>query len=227
MKQEFKINFKYQLYSIRQCIYLLMLTIAGIIFFEIQNQDLNSEAAFFTLVCFCTLFLGSILPFHIQYLIRNWKTRLIVDYNTKKIQIVHGKTTSEFSISEIVTERIIGHQDAWKSPLKYYGFVRIKTIQNDEFIITSLMTDPFKFPLKIDNTKYCLPYIKKSLTNAEFEDLILEKKESEERRIRIFINSLKNHSIKELDSMLENKKDLQIEAIIAAERIIKEKANSI
>ncbi len=226
MTQEFKINFKNQLYSIRQCIYMLLPIIIAILFFEIQNENLNSEAASFTLLIFSILFLGMVLPFHIQYLFTNWKTRLIIDYHSKKIQIIQGNKTSVFNISEISTERIIGHQNAWKSPFKYYGFIRIQTKNNEEYIITSLMTNPFKFPLKIDNTKYSLPYIKKSLTNAELEDLILEKKESEERRIRIFINSFKNLSIKELDSMLENKKDLQIEAIIAAERIINERKNS-
>ncbi len=225
MKQEFKINLKSQLHSIRQCIYMLLPIIIAVIFFEIQNQDLNSEAAFFTLLIFSILFLGMVLPFHIQYLFRNWKTRLIVDYNTKKIQIVQGKTTSEFSISEIVTERIIGHQDSYINPLKNYGFVRIKTKQNKVFIISSLIANPIKFPIKIDKTKYCLPYIKKNYSTADLEDLISEK-EAKKQRIKIFTNSFEKLTTKELIFKIENKKDMQMEAVIAAEKIINERTNS-
>lgn len=226
MKQEFKINFKDQAHSIKQCIYMLVPIILAVIFFEIQNQELNSEAAFFTLIIFGILFLGMALPFHIQYLFTNWNTRLVIDFNSKKIQIIQGNKTSVFNISEIVTERIIGHQDSYKNPLKYYGFVRIKTKQNEMFIISSLMANPFKFPLKIDSTKYCLPYIKKNYSAAELEILTLEEKEAKERRINIFTNSFENLSTKELIYKIENKKEFQIEAITAAERIIKERTNN-
>lgn len=223
MRQEFKINFKNQLYSIRQFIYLLIPVIIVIIFFEIQNLDLNSEAGVFTIVGFFAFFLILILPFHIQYLIENWNTKLIVDNNSKKIKIIQGNKISEFNINEIYAERIIGHQDSWKSPFKYYGFIRIKTKNNEEYIITSLMANPFKFPLKIDKTKYSLPYIKKSLTKAELEDLISEEKENKERKVNFFTNSFKNLSTKELILKIDNKKEMQIEAVIAAERIIKER----
>ena len=85
------------------------------------------------------------------------------------------------------------------------------------------MANPFKFPLKIDKTKYSLPYIKKSLTKAELEDLISEEKENKERKVNFFTNSFKNLSTKELILKIDNKKEMQIEAVIAAERIIKER----
>ncbi len=165
-----------------------------------------------------------VLPFHIQYLIKNWKTRLIIDFNSKTIKITEGTKINEFKISEISTERIIVHQSAYNNPFKNYGFVRIKTKRNGVFVITSLMANPLRFPLKIDETKYWLPFIKKEITKSELEDLILEKKEGEERRIKIFIKSFENLSTEDLNNKIENKKELQSEeAITAVERLLKER----
>jgi hypothetical protein len=223
MKQEFKIDFKNQYNSFKQCFFILLAGLFGIIIAGFFDQKFNLNAALITLLFFSIFFLGMVLPFHIQYLIRNWKTRLIIDFNSKIIKITEGNKISEFNISEISTERIIVNQSSYKTPFKNYGFVRIKTKRNGIFVITSLMVNPLKFPLKIDETKYWFPFIKKEITKSELEDLILEKKESEERRIKIFIKSFENHSTKELNFKIENKKKLQSEAIIAVERLLKER----
>jgi hypothetical protein len=223
MKQEFKIDFKNQYNSFKQCFFILLAVFFGIVIAGLSNQNFNLSTTLITLLIFYILFLGMVLPFNIQYLIKNWKTRLIVDFNSKTIKITEGIKTSEFKISEISTERIIVNQSAYKTPFKNYGFVRIKTRQNEIFIITSLMANPLKFPLKIDETKYWFPFIKKEITKSELQDLILEKKESEERRVKIFIKSFENLSTEELNHKIENKKKLQSEGIIAVERLLKER----
>jgi len=221
MKQEFKIDFKNQYNSFKECFFILLAGLFGIIIIGLFGQNFNT--ALIVLLFFSLFFLGMVLPFHIQYLITNWKTRLIIDSNSKTIKITDGNKMSEFNMSEISTERIIVHQSAYKTPFKNYGFVRIKTRQNEVFIITSLMANPLKFPLKIDQTKYWFPFIKKEITKSELEDLILEKKESEERRIKIFTKSFENLSTEELNYKIENKKELQSEAITAVKRLLKER----
>jgi len=202
---------------------MLLAVFFGIGIAGLSNQNFNLSTALITSLIFSILFLGMVLPFHIQYLIKNWKTKLIIDFNSKTIIITEGIKTSEFKISEISTERIIVNKSAYKTPFKNYGFVRIKTKQNEIFIITSLMANPLNFPLKIEETKYWFPLIKKEITKSELEDLIVEKKESQERRIKVFIKTFENLSTEELNHKIENKKELQSEAIIAVERLLKER----
>lgn len=195
--------------------------IVGLIIFGGFKENLSS--AFYALLFFLTLFTLMVLPFHIQYLIKNWKTKLIIDFRLKTIKIIDGDITSEFNISEISTERILAGQSSYKNPIKNYGFVRIKTKQNKSFIITSLMANPLRFPLKIDKTIIALPFIKKEYTETEIDELILQKKENEEHKINIFINSFRQLSNEELKSKIENKEALVKEAVIAAERVLKER----
>lgn len=222
MKQEFKIDFKNQFNSLKKYFFILLSMICGLIIFGCFKQ--NFIVAFYTLFIFFTFFSLMVLPFHIQYLIKNWNTKLIIDFKLKTIKIIEKDVINEFNISEISTERIITNDySSYKSPIENYGFIRIKTKEKGSFIITSLMANPLKFPLKIDNTIKTLPYIKKEYSKSEIEYLILQKNESEEHRINIFINSFKQLSNEELNSKILNKNTIVKEAVIAAERILKER----
>lgn len=220
MKQEFKIDFKNQYKSIKYSFNLLLIGSFGIIIAGIiaKNFDLNS--ALLTFLFFTLFFLGMVLPFHIQYLYQNWNTKLIIDFNSKIIKIIEKNKEFEFNLSEINIERIIVHQSSYKTPFKNYGFLRIKTKQNQNFIITSLMIEPLKIPLKINETKYRIPFIKSELSKSE---LILEQKQSEINRIAFFRKSFEDYSSDKLEIMLENRKTLQSEAIIAIEKLLRSK----
>ena len=219
MKKEFNIDFKNQFNSLKHPIIVLLYMIGGLTIFGCFQQSFSS--AFYTLLIFFTFFTSMVLPFHIQYLIKNWKTKLIIDFKLEKIIIKKGDIIKEFRISEIHIDRIIADQTAYKNPIKNYGFIRIKT-KNESFIITSLMANPLKFPLKIDNTIIALPFIKKEYTEQEKEALIIEKNENEERKINIFINSFRELSNEELNYKI-SKNILVKEAVIAVERILKER----
>ena len=171
-----------------------------------------------------------ILPFHIQFLIKNWNTKLIINEAEEKIEIHIGKKVNIYNFSEIETQRhILGHykpgrQKSWTPiPFDYYGYVNIKTNDDRNFAITSLIADPFKFPLKIDYTIYGFPFIKKQITKKDIETLKMEKAEETERRINFFIENFKSSSREELRKKLENEKVLDKNAKIAIERILESK----
>src|SRR5436190_174322 len=97
------------------------------------------------------------IPFHLQYLLINWTTTLIVDKKLGELEIRDKGKIYKYKFSNIETERkLLGHYrpDRTKSwtpiPFDYYGYVKIKTVDKREFIITSLMADPFDFPLAVD-----------------------------------------------------------------------------
>ncbi len=223
MKQEFKIDFKNQYKSIKYSFNLLLIGSFGIIIAGIIGKNFDLKSALLTFLFFTLFFLGMVLPFHIQYLYQNWNTKLIIDFNSKIIKIIEKNQKFEFNLSEIIIERIIVHKSSYKTPFKNYGFLRIKTKQNQNFIITSLMIEPLKIPLKINETKYRIPFIKSELSKTELTELILEQNQSEINRIAFFTKSFENYSSEKLEIMLENRKTLQSEAIIAIEKLLRSK----
>ena len=78
-----------------------------------------------------------------------------------------------------------------------------------------------KIPLKINETKYRIPFIKTELSKAEIAELILDQNQIKTNKIAIFTKSFEDYSSEKLTFMLENRKTLQSEAIIAIEKILK------
>lgn len=206
----------------------LLILLPIITFYKKGNFSL--EIFIFAIVFWLLTVFTMILPFHIQYLLKNWNTKLIVNDAEEKIEIHIRKTVSVFNFSEIETQRhILGHykpgrQKSWTPiPFDYYGYVNIKTTDDRNFTITSLIADPFKFPLKIDSTVYGFPFIKKEITRKDIETIKSAKGEETERRINYFIENFKSTSREELRKKLENEKVLDKNAKIAIERILDRK----
>ncbi|MDB5200985.1 MAG: hypothetical protein JWQ27_394 [Ferruginibacter sp.] len=167
MTTEYKIDLRHQLKSFRECLYLLAWTIGAFIIgvFVVDDQDYKP------LLIICLLFwlvtcVGMALPFHINYLKANWKTKLIVDNNLKSIEIIQSGKVFSYDVSQIqVTRYILGHYrpDRTKSwtpvPFDYYGFLQVTTNDDKEYFLTSLMLDPFNSPLPIHRTEYEFPII--------------------------------------------------------------------
>ena len=164
---EYKIDFRHQIRSFRECFITLAWTMIAVIVapFVIEGMD------YMTMFVICILFwltpsVAMTLPFHINYLLANWQTRLIVDDNLKTIKIIQSGLSYDYKISDIhVTRHILGHYrpDRTKSwtpiPFDYYGYLQIKTSDNKKVILTSLMLDPFNPPLPFDITEYGFPII--------------------------------------------------------------------
>lgn len=231
MKTEFKLNFRNQYKSSKECfnILLWLLILLPIIIFY-KKGNFSIEIFIFAIVFWLITTFTMILPFHIQYLIKNWNTKLIINEAEEKIEIHIRKKVNVFSFSEIKTQRhILGHykpgrQKSWTPiPFDYYGYVNIKTNDDRNFAITSLIADPFKFPLKIDSTIYGFPFIKKEITQSDIETLKTAKTEETEQKINYFIENFKSTSIEELKKKLENEKVLDKNAKIAIERILEPK----
>ncbi len=167
MIKEYKIDLRHQVKSFRKCFFTLALTMAPLlaITFIIEEMD------FTTMFVICILFwivtsVALTIPFHINYLLANWQTKLIVDSDLKTIKLVQSGKTYDYGFSDIqVTRNILGHYrpDRTKSwtpiPFDYYGYLQIRTNDNKKVYLTSLMLDPFKPPLPIDKTEYGFPII--------------------------------------------------------------------
>ncbi len=167
MTTEYKLDFRHQVRSLKGCFITLAWTMAALVVapFVIEGMD------YMSLFVICTLFwlvtsVALTLPFHVNYLLANWHTRLIIDDSLKTIKLIQSGQTYQYKISEIqVTRYILGHYrpDRTKScmpiPFDYYGYLQIKTSDNKEVYLTSLMLNPFEPPLTIDKTEYGFPII--------------------------------------------------------------------
>lgn len=148
----------------------------------------------------------------------------------EKIEIHNGQTVDSFKFSDIAIQRhILGHykpgrKKSWTPiPFDYYGYINIKTNDDRNFTITSLIANPFKFPLKIDSTIYRFPFIKTEITKKDLEVIKALKIEETERRINYFIKNFSSISKEELEMKLKNEEMLDKNAKIAIERILERK----
>jgi hypothetical protein len=167
-------------------------------------------------------------PFHIQYLIENWDTKLIVDGDGQTVSIEKNKQTVTYNVQDLRIERhLLGHhkpgreKSARPIPFDYYGYVKIKTKDKAVFYITSLMTDPFDFPLPIDETVYGFTFINKT------ELIISEKRKQvkfiKEQKIEEYIEKFNKLSDETLIEKMSNFKRYEIEAVEAAKCILNER----
>ncbi len=164
------------------------------------------------------------IPFHVQYLLRNWNTKLVVDNVSMTIEIQENGQIFKYKFSDITTERyLLGHHrpyihKGWQTiPFDYYGYIKINTVDKKHFIVTSLMTDPFEFPLTIDATKYRFPFIEKEIS----EDEIRKRNEQvREGRISGFMDKFEKLPDDKLLYKLENRDKFDKDAVTAVERIM-------
>jgi hypothetical protein len=167
MTRDYKIDIRHQLKSFRECFVTLGWTIAAMIIGTVAIKGMDIK----TMAVICGLFwlvasVGMTLPFHINYLMTNWDTKLTVDNEKKEIQITDAGQTVDYKLSDIkVTRHLCGHYKPGRTkswtpiPFDYYGYLQIKTKDNKDFFVTSLMIDPFEPPIPVDKTEYRFPII--------------------------------------------------------------------
>ncbi len=167
MKSIFKIDIRHQYKSSRECFFLLLWTATAAIIFSIvyKNTDYQTIFWFGLSAWFITAPLLA-LPFHLNYLKKNWNTKMIIDDSLQTIAIIQSSERFIYNLAEIKVSRyILGHYKPGRSkswtpiPFDYYGYLIVETKDKKEFYLTSLMLDPFNSPLKVDTTYYDLPFI--------------------------------------------------------------------
>jgi len=231
MKKIFKLNFTHQFKCLKESLsYLLLVAICfGLFIFFTKGSYYVEMIAIGFAYWFITSFIF-VLPLHIQYLRANWDTELTVDPFLKKIEIKQNGSTYSYKFSELKTLRYLGNN--FKSgkkihhkhlPTSNYAYVKIKTVDGKLFIITSLMADPFNFPLEINNTQNGILFIHPDLTKQDRDEYKIKIKNDREDKIEHFMQLFQSLSTAELQSKLEKKHTLVIEAAIATERILEQR----
>ena len=167
MTREYKLDLRHQVRSFRKCFVTLAWTVVAVVVGLLVIKGID----FWSILTICVLFwlVTSVImtmPFHINYLMANWRTKLLIDDNQKTIQIIESGQANKYNIADIeVTRHILGHyrpdrKKSWTPiPFDFYGFLKIKTNDNKVTYLTSLMLDPFNPPLPVDKTEYGFPII--------------------------------------------------------------------
>jgi hypothetical protein len=167
MTREYKLDLRHQLKSFRQCFATLVWTMGAVVIGLLIIKGID----FWTIFTICILFwlatsVALTIPFHINYLVANWRTKLLVDDKLKTIRIVESGQTYEYNFADIkVTRHILGHfrpdrQKSWTPiPFDFYGYIKVKTSDNKVTYLTSLMLDPINPPVPVDKTEYGFPII--------------------------------------------------------------------
>jgi hypothetical protein len=167
VKELFQIDIRHQLKSSKQIfigfVWIMVSMIIG--HFFIADSKL-SEMLTIGLIFWLFTSVGMILPFHIQYLITNWNMKLVIDHELGILEIVKSGITHSYKFSDLkLTRCILGHYKPGRTkswtpiPFDYYGYIEVKTNDDKRLYLTSLMIDPFNFPISISNTKYGFPFI--------------------------------------------------------------------
>jgi hypothetical protein len=124
-------------------------------------SDLDGWTLFFICILFWLVTsVGLALPFHINYILVNWGTKLIVNDSLKTIQIIEKGEILNYDLADIqITRHLLGHYKPGRSkswtpiPFDYYGYLLLLTKDNKKIYLTSLMLDPFKPPLAVNKTE--------------------------------------------------------------------------
>ena len=165
--KEFKIDLRHQFRSFRECFYILAWYIGAALILPFFIKDIDFWTMFVIFILFWLVTaVGFTLPFHINYLTINWRTKLIVDSEAKTIRLIKSDQIFDYNFSDIrITRCVLGHYrpDRTKSwtpiPFDYYGYLKIETNDNQTHYLTSLMLDPFIPPLPVNKTEYEFPFI--------------------------------------------------------------------
>jgi hypothetical protein len=229
MRYVYQIDLKHQLGPFRKYFETLMLCMAGVLlgYFMWTGDKSIVEAIVLGLLGWFVVILPTVI-FHSQYLLENWNTKMTIDQSNRTVEIDNGGGTCKYAFEDLKNERhLLGRYrpDRMKNwqpiPFDYYGYVKIKTKDNKVFYITSLMTDPFDFPLPISETKYRFPFINK--TEYIFDDKRKQIEFTKNRKIEEYIERFSKLSNDTLLEKVNNSKKYEIEAVEAAEYLLSER----
>jgi hypothetical protein len=229
MKQIYKIDIKHQLRSFRQSLLYVYVSVFGVGFtYFMFHNEFNWWTIFLvgpSLLWFAVLITA---PLHIQYLTENWNTKLWIDNERQMVTIEDKSGSFSYSVQDLKTERYVGAQhkpgmikSGKPIPFDYYGYVKIRTKDRKVFYITSLMTDPFDFPLPISEAKYGLTFINK--TDLTIADKRKQIEFTKNQKIEEYIERFSKLSNDTLHEKVNNSKRYEIEAVRAAEYVLSER----
>ena len=236
MKEQYKIERKYQLKSYRNGLYPIPLYFfVLLIAYYIGETEQLFDTIFVSVI---TIYHGLLsipaLLIHLKYYKEN--KGLIVEIDKAQNEIVFNQNgeINKYNIDNLVLiEKKIHkdfrlkkwHQNWFPMPWNYYGFIRIETLDKKTFNLTSLMFDIEKPPLKENSIKYCIfSFFDKSLETIEKEKL--ERQEFQEREVKRFKEKYANYSSYQLKEIVE-KDGIVIAAKTAAEELLNNTAANI
>jgi hypothetical protein len=229
MREIYKIDLKHQLRSFRECFKILAFCMVGVLigYFFWPGENNVIEALVLGLLFWLVVAVVPALLFHLPYLSENWRTKLTIDKVAKTVEIEKDGIVHKYNFDELKTERhLLGHYrpDREKSyqpiPFDYYGYVKIKTTYKKSFIVTSLMTDPFDFPLTIDSTKYRFPFFEEEISEDEIKR---RNKQYKEDKVNKFVETFDKLADENLNYKIENREKFERDAVEAAERIMEKR----
>ena len=234
MKEVLQINWKHQLRSISNG----KVVLAGFLFAPVYlwfrgrlGLLLDFDFYLIMLGMYFIFFLPAFYM-HLIYYVANRKTVVEVDKEKQLITVTNNDGVHAIHASDVKQVvkvlqrdyRLSKWQQNWYPvPWRNYGYLKVITHDNQVFMLTSLMLDPTNSPIRETETQYkYLPdldeTIEEELTQTEIEN---QQREDVER----FKQQFKNYSEQEL---LEKtvKKGYRIEAVMAAEELLKENYTS-
>jgi hypothetical protein len=226
MLHTYKVNFKYQRKSVRNNFLGFPMIFFILFYLGITGRIIYSVSV--TLVIILTisfvLSLTITLPYHIQYLLENWLTEMTINRLENKLIIKSKGCFFEYDLNEIYVQLIVAatHKPGRFNnisifPICYYGYVELRCPDNQTFYITSLMMDPFNFPLPVNNIRYTIPFIRKRLPMKIKRSLIHSYKLT---KLNEYKSKFCKVSDETLFEKLQNKAKYDKEAIKAAEEIL-------
>jgi hypothetical protein len=214
-------------------IFIIVMPIFGLTISYLRDIRIESSLIIILIGFILLNCIPSIYSFIMFYSI-NKNTVLNIDKVNGKILIQDKQKTIEHEISDIThIDRVVSiyyknkidNRARWPAPWTGYGFVRLTFDNGEKYIITSLILDPFEFPLEINNTHYKLfPDVNtENINKQDKEEVIHEQKRQMIEFFKVRFDRLDEQGLK---NKIKEKENLVDEAKIAIEQIIKERSTN-
>tara|TARA_R110002126_G_scaffold107322_1_gene242584 strand:+ start:141 stop:872 length:732 start_codon:yes stop_codon:yes gene_type:complete len=174
-----------------------------------------------------------VIPTLIMYLshyFSNRNTSIQIDYEFKKITIQKiQKFSYPWNELSVTLNKPIYHKNKvdknyrWVTPWSNYSFLTLRTSDNKEFNISSIVLSPSEFPIEPKHISYSYwPSINSWYVNRQEE--IDSNQNLYNERLKNWKDKFSNLTVEELKSRLERPKDYDELPRVAMEELLKEKS---
>jgi hypothetical protein len=250
MKHSFSVKMKYQLLSLKEGIYIIMIIpIVGLLYTVfpmgvligrldskvIPREDYGKFLLFS--LCYITLLFIPSLILSIIYFQRNRKT--LLEFEGNQIHIKQGSNFYDYNTDDIISAKKylgiyykneIDKRGRWAATWSGYGYIKIEFKDGNIFFFTSLMLAPKEFDLIQTEVKYSFfPIFNKKSYKHELhvkkEMKKLEMKFSQEK-YEEFKARFSNYENDKLEEKILDSDKYSEEAITAAKRILEERKSN-
>ena len=171
------------------------------------------------------------LILYLQYYFVSKDTELQIDRTSKRINIIKNGSRKEYDFEQIehsVYNLAIYYKNAidraGRIPMMISDFrywdVQFKN--GDRYLLTNLIVDFLLDSPFVENTEYRFRFIP-YLDTSKYVKPDLQKHQPNDDRIRFFLKQYKSKNKSELIDIISNRKKYQVEAVLAAEKIINKK----